>query len=134
MTDFGQSHLQQNKLHADILHKNSFYYNQGAMVNEATENHRLKSVREHCCEWKECRAKFLSNKDLIRHVLDEHISSLPLNNSSEYQYQRQLVCQWRKCREKRCYPARYKLLLHLQQCHCNHKHIDMVCFFFFTSH
>ena len=98
------------KIRADILHKNSFYYNQ------ETENVVPKSVTEHCCEWKECRTKFICRSDLLKHVQEAHLACLP---SNEYQSQRKLTCQWRKCSDSKCYPARYKLLLHLQRCHCS---------------
>lgn len=118
------------RLRADILHKNSFYYNQAAPHTEATDNFRLRTVTEHCCEWKACTAKFLSNKDLLRHLQEEHVSCLPLNISSEFQSQRQLVCQWRNCKENRCYPARYKLLLHLQRLHCNGRSTERVWLYY----
>lgn len=108
------------KLRADILHKNSFYYNQPLHPAEAENTYLPKSVSEHCCGWKECRAKFLSSNDLLKHVQDDHLSYLP---SNEYQCQRKLTCQWRKCLDNRSYPARYKLLLHLQRYHCNDKKV-----------
>ena len=98
----------------DIFHKNSFYYNPN-IIHEATNYPRQKAVVDHCCEWRECRANFFSNRDLLRHVQEEHISKLPLKSLNE---QVHLTCQWRKCTNNRCYPARYKLLLHLQRCHC----------------
>jgi hypothetical protein len=82
-----------------------------------------KSVTEHCCAWKECRTKFLSSSDLLKHIQEDHLSFLP---SNDYQSQRKLTCQWRKCLDTRCYPARYKLLLHLQRCHCNSKRPEQV--------
>lgn len=107
------------KLRADIFHKNSFYYNQ-----EATENTHLPSrVTEHCCAWKECRTKFLCSSDLLKHVQEDHLSCLPLN---DYQSHSKLTCQWRKCSDTRCYPARYKLLLHVQKCHCKDKRLEKV--------
>lgn len=115
--------LRPRKLRADILHKNSFHYNQEASASHETgEDHLLKSVTEHCCEWKECRTKFLCSKDLLRHIQDEHLSCLPLHTSNT-----KLTCQWRKCPDIRCYPARYKLLLHLQRCHCNVRDTEKVC-------
>lgn len=135
-TDFRQSHLQQKtcnempfrprRLRADILHKNSFYYNQGRDVNESADGYWHKSVTEHNCEWKECTAKFLSSKELLKHVQEEHVSCLPLHNSSTFQPQRRIMCQWRRCKDNRCYPARYKLLLHLQIHHCSDQNNDKV--------
>ncbi len=107
------------KLRADILHKNSFYYNQNATVTCLP-----RSVTGHCCEWKECRTKFLSSSDLIKHVQEEHLACLPLHVSYEHHFQRKLTCQWRTCSDNRCYPARYKLLLHLQRCHCSDNSIE----------
>lgn len=104
------------KLRADILHKNSSYYNKASDVAI-----RHKTAIEHCCEWRECRARFLSSKDLLRHVQEEHLSCLPQH---AFQSQRQLICQWRHCKENRCYPARYNLLLHLQRIHCRDKVIN----------
>ena len=117
-------------LRADILHKNSFYYNQVPTINEVTEA-AVKTVEEHSCEWKNCRARFLCSKDLLRHVQEEHLACLPLHVSHEYNPHKQLVCQWRQCRDSRCYPARYKLLLHLQRYHCNDKNKVSSWFFSF---
>lgn len=105
------------KITGDILHKNSFYYNQHITLDEY---HKPK-LSDYCCEWRDCRAKFLSNKELLQHVQDDHVSNLPLYGSSNYLNQGQLTCQWRKCKDSKCYPARYKLLLHLQRCHCRER-------------
>ena len=117
------------KLPPDIVHKNSFYYNQTTPYMDVTDNFRLKTVTEHCCEWRTCTAKFLSNKDLLKHVQEDHIAPLPLHVTSDFQSQRQLICQWRNCKENKCYPARYKLLLHLQRFHCNGRRDDKVRYY-----
>ncbi len=125
---FTEIPLRPKNLRADILHKNSFYYNQVPTIKEASsDNHYsvLKSVAEHNCEWKECRAKFISSKDLLRHVQEEHLSCLPLHTPHEHP-QQHLVCRWRQCKDIRCYPARYKLLLHLQRHHCNDRATNKV--------
>lgn len=112
--------IEPKKLRADILHKNSYYYNQELPI---TKNRT--STEDHRCEWKDCCARFLSGRDLLKHVQEEHVSYLPLHISTEFQTQRQLICQWRNCKENRNYLARYKLLLHIQRDHC----IDIVSYF-----
>lgn len=123
-------------LRADILHKNSSYYNQVLPINDGFENNYAapKSVTEHNCEWKECRARFISSKDLLRHVQEEHLSCLPLYHSHEYYPHQQLVCQWRQCKDGRIYPARYKLLLHLQRHHCKDRNSNKVSLIVYKMH
>ena len=73
----------------------------------------------HFCEWGSCTAKFTTSKELFEHVHNEHISLLPSYlskykvRSSRDRYQ--LMCRWKRCWEM--FDARYKLLLHLQNCH-----------------
>ena len=112
---------------AEILHKNSYYYNQNVGTNEnavaTAESHRLRNVKESCCEWETCQAKFLTVKDLHRHVHDRHLSRLPVNNigvgpGGERQVRAgMLYCHWRQCTDSTLYSARYKLMLHLQRAH-----------------
>ena len=88
-----------------ILHKNSSYYNQG---------------HTHQCEWGQCRMRFLSSKDVLTHLQEQHIPHLPtsIKNRPMRSSQRLLVCEWRGCEESgHGYTARYKLLMHLKTAH-----------------
>lgn len=88
-----------------ILHKNSSHYNQG---------------HTHQCEWGQCRMRFLSTKDLLTHIQDEHISRLPTSVKGRSTGHRLLTCQWRGCNNGgRSYMARYKLLMHIKIAHVN---------------
>ena len=88
-----------------VLHKNSAYYNQG---------------HTHQCEWGHCRMRFLSPKDVLTHVQDQHISFLPasVKNRPIRSSQRLLVCEWKGCENSgRGYVTRYKLLMHIKTAH-----------------
>ena len=88
-----------------VLHKNSAYYNQG---------------HTHQCEWGHCRMRFLSSKDVLTHIQDQHMSYLPasVKNRPIRSGQRPLVCEWRGCENSgRGYIARYKLLMHIKTAH-----------------
>ena len=104
-----------------ILHKNSFYYNQ-AMAPGRTKPAVAIQVYAYSCEWGECRAMLPTVKELSEHVQDEHISVLPVH-LSKYKVRsskgHRLTCEWRGCTDKgNEFPARYKLVLHVQTCHC----------------
>lgn len=88
-----------------VLHKNSTYYNKDY---------------SHQCEWGHCRRRFLSSKDVLTHVQDQHLSYLPasVKNRPIRSSQRLLVCEWRGCENHgRGYIARYKLLMHIKTAH-----------------
>jgi len=103
---------------ADILHKNSYYYNQGN--NENVDRGKV-------CEWEACQARFLTVKELHRHVHDRHLSRLPVSNvgtgagsgggGDRQGRSAMLYCHWRHCSDSNLYSARYKLMLHLQRAH-----------------
>lgn len=111
----------------DILHKNSYYYNQDVVLNEYPENIGPRNLPENscCCEWDNCRAPFLCTEDLLRHVQNDHIAWLPVSNtvasSGEAARQRVLRCLWKRCHDPTVYHARYKLMVHLQRMHFNGK-------------
>lgn len=94
-----------------ILHKNSAYYNQGHTLHDHT----------HHCEWGRCRMRFLSAKDMLTHLQDEHIAHLPPSNVKARALRaahQQLMCQWRGCPDSvHGYSARYKLLMHIKMAH-----------------
>ncbi len=121
---------------AEILHKNSYYYNQpdvlgvtgGSANNENMLGENQQRGRVRSCEWEACQAKFLSVKDLHRHVHDRHLSRLPVSNlgAGPGNGERQgrlgvLCCRWRHCTDSTLYSARYKLMLHLQRVHFDSK-------------
>ena len=103
---------------ANILHKNSYYYNQSN--NENIDRGKV-------CEWEACQARFLTVRELHRHVHDRHLSRLPVSNmgagpgpgggGDRQGRSAMLYCHWRHCSDSTLYTARYKLMLHLQRAH-----------------
>ncbi len=113
----------QQRLPATLIHKNSSYYNQGTMPTEVKlpTQQAAPSSLDYVCEWQSCRMHFLSAKELLGHVEEEHVGRLPVRVSG---FRRRgqgntLACQWRGCTESgRVFAVRYKLLLHIQHLHC----------------
>ena len=77
---------------------------------------------EYSCKWSNCYQRFASSKELFIHVESEHLCTLPIcqNGATE----KELYCLWRGCMDSgKPYPARYKLLVHLQNIHCKDHHL-----------
>ena len=72
------------------------------------------------CRWGSCRVKCPTATELLTHVVDEHLSCLPVRGSGVKGQTTHLICEWRGCIESgRVFGARYKLLVHVQNNHCH---------------
>ena len=77
---------------------------------------------DYVCEWNTCRIRFLTARELLTHVEEDHIGRLPVRMSGLRRSTHALICHWRNCPDAcKVFAARYKLLLHVQQCHCREK-------------
>ena len=77
---------------------------------------------EYSCKWSNCRQRFASSKELFIHVESEHLCTLPIRQDGTTEAE--LYCLWRGCLDSgKLYPARYKLLVHLQNIHCKDRHM-----------
>lgn len=77
---------------------------------------------QYSCKWRNCRQRFASSKELFIHVEADHICTLPICQDGGTETE--LCCQWRGCLDfGKPYPARYKLLVHLQNVHCKDRHL-----------
>ncbi len=115
----------QRRMPAALVHKNSFYYNQGTMPSgvKLPPQPPVSSL-DYICEWQRCRMRFLTAKELLGHVEEEHIGRLPTRVSGfrRRAQRNSLACQWKGCAESsRVFVVRYKLLLHMQQSHCRER-------------
>ena len=86
------------------------------------KNINLSVPLEYSCRWRNCHQRFASSKELFIHVESEHICTLPICQDGTAETE--LCCQWRGCLDcGKQYPARYKLLVHLQNVHCKDHHL-----------
>ena len=77
---------------------------------------------EYSCKWSNCHQRFASSKELFIHVESEHLCTLPICQDGTTEAE--LYCLWRGCLDSgKLYPARYKLLVHLQNIHCKDRHM-----------
>lgn len=84
------------------------------------KNINLSVPLEYSCRWRNCHQRFGSSKELFIHVESDHLCTLPICQEGETE----LYCQWRGCLDSgKSYPARYKLLVHLQNAHCKDRHL-----------
>jgi len=118
-------------------HKNPIPYIKG--IYQAPHNSRIQPKNlnltiplEYLCEWNNCQQRFSSSKELFIHVESDHLCALPICQDGATETE--LYCQWRGCLDGgKPYPARYKLLVHMQNVHCKDRHIksavssEMLC-------
>ena len=87
------------------------------------KNINLSVPLEYSCRWRNCQQRFGSSKELFIHVESDHLRSLPICQDGATETA-ELYCQWRGCFDSgKRYPARYKLLVHLQNVHCKDRHL-----------
>ena len=115
----------ERRVPAVLVHKNSSFYNQGAMPSgiKLPTQPPISSLN-YVCEWQGCRTRFLTTKELLGHVEEEHIGKLPARVSGlrRRAQSNNLVCQWKGCADScKVFMMRYKLLLHVQQVHCRER-------------
>lgn len=110
-----------------LSHKNPNPYLRGVYqaphINRMQpKNLNLTVPLEYACEWSNCHQRFASSKELFIHVEADHICTLPICQDGAAETE--LCCQWRRCPDcRKPYPARYKLLVHVQNVHCKDHHL-----------
>ena len=63
------------------------------------------------CHWLGCNHRFRNSNELYVHIEEDHLDSSHLDG--------EWVCQWRGCQDNiKLFSECYKLLLHIQMCHC----------------
>lgn len=107
-------------------HKNPIPYIRGSYQaphnSIMPRNLSLTMHLEYSCKWSNCYQRFASSKELFIHVESEHICTLPISQNGATE--KELYCLWRGCLDSgKPYPARYKLLVHLQNIHCKDHHL-----------
>ena len=86
------------------------------------KNINLSVPLEYSCRWSNCQQRFSSSKELFNHVESDHLRTLTICQDGATDTE--LYCQWRGCFDSgKLYPARYKLLVHLQNVHCKDRHL-----------